>query len=57
VKSVEKLVKVMIHVPQSLKIRLDQKRHEGYTISGYVRTVLEKELNQPTAKGSQKGKR
>ena len=41
------LVKVLIHVPGPLKAKLDAKRTEGYTISGFVRTVLEKELNRP----------
>ena len=40
-------VKVLIHLPASLKAKLDAKRGEGYTISGYVRTLLEKELARP----------
>lgn len=51
----EKLVKVLIHVPRSLKAKLDRKRHEGYSISGYVRNVLEEKLNPPGAKAPKKG--
>ena len=39
-------VKVLIHLPVSLKVKLDALRVEGYTISGYIRGVLERELNQ-----------
>lgn len=40
--------RVMIQVPKSLKRKLDALRHEGYTASGYIRALLEKELNRPT---------
>lgn len=48
----------LIHLPEDLKAKLDAKRSEGYTISGFVRTVLEKEFNQQqsAAKRGQKGR-
>ena len=45
-----KMTKVLIHVPQDLKKRLDSKRREGYSLSGFVRGVLERELNPSTSK-------
>lgn len=45
---------ILIHLPEELKAKLDAKRSEGYTLSGFVRTVLEKELRGPTG---QKGAR
>jgi hypothetical protein len=35
--------------------KLDAKRREGTTASGYIRSLLERELNQPSHKG-QKGR-
>jgi hypothetical protein len=40
-------VRVIVSLPRPLKAKLDAKRREGYTASGYIRTVLERELNQP----------
>ena len=39
-----KMTKVLIHLPVELKQRLDSKRSEGYSLSGFVRGVLEREL-------------
>jgi hypothetical protein len=39
-------VKVLIHLPVSLKVKLDAMRAQGYTVSGYIQSVLERELNQ-----------
>ena len=50
-----KMVKMLIQVPVPIKRRLDALRSQGYTASGYIRAVLEKELNQVQAKG-QKGR-
>lgn len=55
-KMTEKMTKLLVHLPVELKKRLDSKRSQGYSLSGYVRSLLERELNQPTAKGSQKGR-
>lgn len=42
--------KLLIHLPASLKLKLDDLRAQGYTASGYIRALLEKELNQPSTK-------
>lgn len=49
-----KMTKVLIHLPQELKKRLDAKRTEGYSLSGFVRGILEREL-QPISKGKKGG--
>jgi hypothetical protein len=41
-----KHTKVLIQLPVSLKAQLDAKRTEGYTVSGYIRSVLERELKK-----------
>ena len=49
-----KLVRILIMVPESVKKRLDALRTKGYTASGYIRHVLEREFNQgpkPAKKG------
>jgi hypothetical protein len=44
------MVKLLIHVPAPLKAKLDALRGQGYTASGYIRALLERELNQPKKK-------
>ena len=44
------MVKLLIHVPAPLKAKLDALREQGYTASGYIRALLERELNQPQIK-------
>ena len=44
------MVKLLIHVPAPLKAKLDALRGQGYTASGYIRALLERELNQPHIK-------
>ena len=39
------MVKMLIHVPAPLKRKLDASRSQGYTASGYIRALLERELN------------
>ena len=41
------MVRLLIQVPKPLKAKLDAMRSEGYTASGYIRSLLERELNQP----------
>ncbi len=48
-------VRILITLPESLKRKLDALRSQGYTAAGYIRAVLEKELNQAQVKG-QKGR-
>ncbi len=48
------MVKMLIHVPAPLKAKLDALRTQGYTASGYIRALLERELNQK--KGTHHGR-
>lgn len=50
------MTKMIVHLPEDLKAKLDAKRSEGYTASGFIRALLERELNQPAAKRGQKGR-
>ena len=48
-----KMTKLLVSVPESLKAKLDELRTQGYTTSGFIRAVLERELKQTTS--GQKG--
>jgi metal-responsive CopG/Arc/MetJ family transcriptional regulator len=41
-----KMERVLIQLPTDLKAKLDALRTQGYTASGYIRALLERELNQ-----------
>ena len=41
-----KMTKVLVSMPESMKAKLDALRTQGYTASGYIRAVLERELEQ-----------
>jgi metal-responsive CopG/Arc/MetJ family transcriptional regulator len=41
-----KMERVLIQLPTDLKAKLDRLRSQGYTASGYIRALLERELNQ-----------
>ena len=43
---VMKMVRMLIQVLEPLKRKLDALRSQGYTAAGYIRTLLERELNQ-----------
>jgi metal-responsive CopG/Arc/MetJ family transcriptional regulator len=45
-----KMERVLIQLPTDLKTKLDGLRSQGYTASGYIRALLERELNQPHIK-------
>ena len=45
-----KMERVLIQLPTDLKAKLDSLRSQGYTASGFIRALLEQELNQ-TKKG------
>ena len=45
-----KMERMMIQLPKTLKQQLDGLRSQGYTASGYIRALLERELNQPHIK-------
>ena len=47
-----KMERVLIQLPTDLKVKLDKLRSQGFTISGFIRALLERELNQPTKKGA-----
>jgi mannitol/fructose-specific phosphotransferase system IIA component len=41
-----KMERVIIQIPKPMKDKLEQLRSKGYTASGYIRSLLERELNQ-----------
>ena len=41
-----KMERIVIQLPMPLKQQLDALKSEGYTASGYIRALLERELNQ-----------
>ena len=47
-----KMERVLIQLPKGLKAKLDALRSQGYTASGYIRALLERELNHPKKKGA-----
>jgi len=45
------MVKMLVHLPAPLKAKLDGLKKQGYTASGYIRALLERELtHKPTKK-------
>jgi hypothetical protein len=42
------MVKLLVHLPKPLKAKLDALRTQGYTASGYIRALLERELSHTT---------
>ncbi len=49
------MTRIQVQLPLALKHKLDALRAQGYTAAGYIRAVLERELNQVQAK-HQKGR-
>ncbi|MDR4485415.1 MAG: hypothetical protein R3B95_19820 [Nitrospirales bacterium] len=42
------MTKVLIHLPVTLKAKLDAMKAQGYSVSGFIRALLEKEFaSQP----------
>lgn len=41
-----KLVRVVIQLPAELKEQLDRLKQQGYTASGFIRAMLEREFAQ-----------
>ncbi len=37
---------LLIHLPVAMKAKLDALKAQGYTASGFIRALLERELNQ-----------
>lgn len=50
------MTKLLVHLPEQLKAKLDAKRTEGYTASGFIRALLEREFTPPAVKRGQKGR-
>jgi len=44
------MTKVLIHIPVSLKKKLDALKAQGYTASGFIRALLEREFSQTKVK-------
>ncbi len=44
------MTKVLINIPVVMKQRLDALKAQGYTTSGFIRALLERELNHPQRK-------
>lgn len=42
-----KLIRIVIQLPEELKTQLDGLKQQGYTTSGFIRAVLERELQKP----------
>ena len=49
-----KMERVMIQLPKGVKAKLDGLRRQGTSISGFIRSVVERELNH--APPGQKGR-
>ena len=45
------MTKMLIHVPRSIKAKLDALRATGTTASGLIRHLLNQHFNQPAKKG------
>ena len=41
-----KMERVLIQIPTNLKAKLDGLRTQGFTISGFIRALLERELKK-----------
>ena len=41
-----RLVRIVIQLPQELKLKLDELKLQGYTASGFIRAVLEREFTK-----------
>jgi hypothetical protein len=41
-----RLVRILVCVPETMKKRLDALRSEGYTASGYIRHLLDREFKE-----------
>jgi len=46
-----KMERIVIQLSRPLKQKLDALKSQGYTASGYIRALLERELKCPKKKG------
>ncbi|MFO0707233.1 MAG: hypothetical protein U0412_10310 [Nitrospira sp.] len=44
------LIRIVIQLPVELKEQLDALKSQGYTTSGFIRAMLERELKKPELK-------
>jgi hypothetical protein len=49
-----KMERLMVQLPKGLKAKLDRLRRQGTSISGFIRCIVERELNHAAA--GQKGR-
>lgn len=42
-----KLIRIVIQLPEEVKAQLDGLKQQGYTTSGFIRAVLDRELQKP----------
>jgi hypothetical protein len=49
-----KMERVMVQLPKGIKTKLDGLRRQGTSISGFIRSIVERELNHAPA--GQKGR-
>jgi metal-responsive CopG/Arc/MetJ family transcriptional regulator len=49
-----KLVRIVIQLPVDLKAQLDGLKQQGYTTSGFIRAMLERELAKMDQKAEQR---
>jgi len=49
-----KLVRIVIQLPVDLKTQLDNLKQQGYTTSGFIRAMLERELAKMDQKTEQR---
>jgi len=45
-----KMKRILVALPAPLKAKLDALRTQGYTAAGYIRSLLERELNRERVK-------
>ncbi len=46
-----KMTRILIQVPVPLKLKLDALRGQGYSVAGYIRALLVRELNKDITTG------
>lgn len=42
-----RLIRIVIQLPEDLKTQLDGLKQQGYTTSGFIRAIVERELQKP----------
>ncbi|MGQ0812037.1 MAG: hypothetical protein ACT4OO_12540 [Nitrospiraceae bacterium] len=45
-----KFVRIVIQLPEELKLQLDELKLQGYTTSGFIRAMLEREFRKTEEK-------